>query len=464
MSKMNLTRRQALMSSLFGAGALGLRALATGLPLSLIVDPRRALADGTTGACGDASKAQFIIFQTSGNGDAINASVPGTYEDAQIVHSPDPSMAPAQISIAGQTYTAATPWATLANIPGAGNVLDRTTFWHLMTSTPVHPKEPEVLELMGATQAGEMLPSILAKQLAPCLGTIQTQPIALGATNPSEALQFGGQALPVIPPIALKATLTNPSGEITKLQPLRDQTLNQLYDVYKNSATPAQRAYIDSLVVSQEQVRGIRQDLLNQLASIKDNFVPSQILAAITLIQMKVTPVITIHIPFSGDNHRDNALATETAQTVGDPKTPQTVTGVLAISQLMQALAAAGLQDQVTFMSLNVFGRTLGPDPSLGNGNGRQHNQNHQVSITIGKPFRPGVIGAVAAMDPNNMLKDYGATSIDSKTGNGGPGGDIAAVDTLASFGKTILAGVGVDAGTIDGQVRGGTVISGALA
>ncbi len=56
-----------------------------------------------------------------------------------------------------------------------------------MTNTPVHPKEPEVLELMGATQAGEMFPSMLAKPLAPCLGTIQPQPISVGATTPSEA-------------------------------------------------------------------------------------------------------------------------------------------------------------------------------------------------------------------------------------------------------------------------------------
>jgi hypothetical protein len=115
-------------------------------------------------------------------------------------------------------------------------------------------------------------------------------------------------------------------------------------------------------------------------------------------------------------------------------------------------------------MSLNVFGRTLGPDPSLGNGNGRQHNQNHQVSITIGKQFRPGVVGAVAAMDPSNMVKDYGATAIDSQTGKGGTGGDIAATDTLASFGKTMMASVGVDSGTIDAQIRGGAVIRGGLA
>src|SRR5262249_40207625 len=194
----------------------------------------------------------------------------------------DPAMAPTNIILQGRTTLAAAPWATLPQ-----NVLDRTSFWHLMTNTPVHPKEPDVLQLMGATNAGEMLPSILAKQLAPCLGTLQSQPISLGATSPAEGLTYGGAALPIIPALALKSTLTSAPGPLTNLQPLRDQTLNQLYDLYKNGATPAQRAYVDSLVNSQRQVRGINQDLLNALTSIKDNSASSQVLAAITLIQMK---------------------------------------------------------------------------------------------------------------------------------------------------------------------------------
>ena len=327
-----------------------------------MLDPRRALADSPAPACAASAKAQFIIFSTSGSGDPINASVPGTYEDAKVVHSLDPTMAPTNLTIAGQSYKAAAPWATL---PQA--VLDRTCFWHLMTNTPVHPKEPDVLKLMGAAMAGEMLPSILARELAPCLGTVQSQPISLGATSPSEGLTYGGQALPIIPALALKATLTSPAGPLTNLQPLRDQTLNQLYDLYRNGASMEQKAYIDSLVTSQQQVRSIKQSLLNQLASIKDNSPASQIVAAITLVQMKVTPVITIHIPFGGDNHRDVGLQAETTQTVS---------GVASIASLMAQLSSAGLEDQVAFVSLNVFGRTLGP----GNTDGRQHNQNHQVS------------------------------------------------------------------------------------
>ncbi len=438
---MTVTRRDALLSTLFGAGYVGLRALATGLPASLLMNPRRALADPALSACAAPSRAQYVIFCTSGNGDPINASVPGAYEDANIVHSPDPALAPKPLTIRGQQHMAAAPWSTLPQ-----NVLDRTVFWHLMTNTPVHPKEPQVLELMGATPANEMLPSLLAKQLAPCLGTIQAQPISIGAATPSEALSYGGAALPVVPALALKATLTNPAGPLTALQPLRDSTLNQLYDLYKNSASPAQRQYLDSLVTSQQQVRGIKQSLLSALSSIQDNTAASQVLAAVTLIQMNVSPVIAIHIPFGGDNHRDIALATETAETVS---------GVATLVSLMQQLSRTGLQDKVTFVSLNVFGRTLGP----GNADGRQHNGNHQVSITIGKPFRGGVIGSVGPVAP-----DYGASNVDSKTGTGSASGDIWAVDTLAAFGQTMLAAIGADPAVITSPSGTGTVVTAALA
>src|SRR5258708_28648327 len=204
---MTLTRRQAILSTLFGTGYVGLRALAPGLPASFLLTPRRALAANPAPACGLAARAQYFVFNTSGGGDPINASVPGTYGDPGIVHSLDPAMAPTPLTLRGQAQTAAAPWATL---PQA--VLDRTCFWHLMTDTPVHPKEPDVLKLMGATYGGEMLPSLPAKNMAPCLGTIQSQPLVLGATSPAEGLSFGGAALPIVPALALKATLTNPMG------------------------------------------------------------------------------------------------------------------------------------------------------------------------------------------------------------------------------------------------------------
>jgi hypothetical protein len=436
-----ISRREALLSTLFGAGYVGLRALATGLPAALLMDPRRALAAVPGSVQPPSLPPQFVIMSTSGLGDPINANAPGTYADPNIAHSQDPTMAPTSLTVGGQSTTAAAPWASLPQ-----NVLDRTCFWHIATTTPVHPKEPDVLKLMAQTQGEEMLPSLLAKQLAPALGTIQSQPIALGAATPSEGLTYGGQALPIIPALALKATLTSATGPLTNLQGLRDQTMTSLYSLYRTGATKAQQQYIDSLVTSQQQVRSINQSLLSQLASIKDNTPASQILAAITLIQMKVTPVLSIHIPFGGDNHSDANLANETTQTVA---------GVATIASLMSQLQAAGLADQVTFMTLNVFGRTIGPSNTMG----RQHNPNHQVSITIGKPFKGGIIGGVAPVEG-----DYGAVAFDSKSGAASASGDVPPNASLASFGQTMLAAVGTPAASIATQVTSGVVVSGALA
>jgi hypothetical protein len=445
------------MSTLFGAGYVGLRSLVTGIPAAVLLRGPRALADAPV-----APKGQYFILQTSGQGDPINANVPGTYTDTKITHSADPTMAPTSMMVGSTPTTAALPWSTLPS-----SVLARTTFWHIMTNTPVHPREPDVMSLLNTTQANEMLPSLLTKALAPTLGTnvavdgtitngtLQQQPITLGAINPSEGLRFGGQALPIIPPLALKATLANPNGTlagITSLQKLRDDTLSQISDIYRRTATKAQKSYLDSVITSQTQIRSIDQNLLDALAGITDNSVASQITAAIVLIQMNVTPVVAIHIPFGGDNHSDVGLAGEAKQTVA---------GVASIASLMAQLATAkdvqgtSLVDQVSFLSLNVFGRTIGPV----NTDGRQHNPNHQVSLAIGKPFRGGIIGGVAPVGT-----DYGALAIDSSSGAGQAGGDIPANETLASFGKTVLAAVGVDAATIDKTVTFGKVVKGALA
>src|SRR5512141_1232647 len=95
-----ITRRQTLLPMLFGAGSVGLRALATGLPPSLLLFPRKTLAG--LPACADKNKAQYIIFNTSGAGDPINANVPGTYDDPKIVHGSDPALAPTTLTLAGK--------------------------------------------------------------------------------------------------------------------------------------------------------------------------------------------------------------------------------------------------------------------------------------------------------------------------------------------------------------------------
>ena len=172
-------------------------------------------------------------------------------------------------------------------------------------------------------------------------------------------------------------------------------------------------------------------------------------MVAIVLIQMNVSAVISIHIPFGGDNHFDAGLGTETAQT---PSGMQAIADLMA--QLQSATNANGsLIDQVSFLSLNVFGRTLGP----ANTDGRQHNDKHQLSLAIGKPFAGGIIGGVGPVG-----SDFGALSIDSTSG--APNGDIAPGDTLGAFGKTMMAAVGIDQTTIDSAIATGKVVQAALA
>lgn len=458
---MSLSRRDALMATLFGGSMIGLRSIASGLPVKMLMNPKKALADLQAAQClGDPTKAQFVILQTSGSGDPFSCNAPGTYDDggmgtgtnyAALSHPSDAAtnvtgIDPVSIALGGRNFKAAGPWSTLP-----ASVLSRTSVFHLMTNTPVHPKEPQVLQLMGSTIYNEMFPSLLAMQLAPCLGggTLQTQPISVGAASPSESLTFKGQALPTIPPTSLAATLTSSSATafkgMTNLQALRDQTLNDMYQYYKDSSqtSPAQKAYIDSMVTSQQQVRGIAQSQLAMLSGITKNDSNAQITAAIALILMKVTPVIAVHFPFGGDNHADPNLTTEATQTVS---------GMAAINQLMTQLAAAGLQDQVTFLSLNVFGRTMDVTKYA---DGRTHNPDHQVSLMIGKGFKGGVVGGIgpANSKAGQTSGDFGCLPIDSTTGVASAGGDVAPLDTLASWAKTVMTGVGVASAQVDSAI-----------
>ncbi len=473
---MKLTRRDALFATLFGGSMIGLRSIATGLPVKFLLDPGKALADLKDAQCSiDASLAQFVVLNTSGNGDPFGCNAPGTYDDggagtgtdySKLVHPSDAQSGVVginkqTISLGGKNYGAAGPWSTLTPA-----TLSRMSVCHLMTNTPVHPKEPQVLQLMGATQYQEMFPSVIAKSLAPCLGTLQAQPISIGASSPSEALTFGGQALPTIPPRALKATLTNPVNTLSTVQHLRDDTLQKMHDFYASGAvkvSAAQKQYVDAYITSQQQVRNIDQNtlaMLNSIGGTGSTTNSDQVTAAIALILMGVSPVIAVHFPFGGDNHADTNFAAEAAQTVS---------GMAAMVDLLSRLpksvnGVAELTDKVTFINLNVFGRTM---DAAKNTAGRNHNQDHQVSMMIGAGFKSGVVGGVGPS--NKTLKqganDWGCLKIDSGSGVGNPAsGDIDPVDTLASWAKTVMRGVGIDQATTDAQIGSGKVITAALA
>ena len=156
------TKRRFIRNSLFGAGLLGLRALASGLPISLLANPHKASAD--TAACppNAVTAPQYLILSTSGGGDPLNANVPGCYVNPNIYHPADPPMAPTNMTIGGGTTR-----RRAAVDPMAPSILSRTCFFHHATYTNAHGDAPKVNRLMGAVQRQEMLVSLIAKNLAP---------------------------------------------------------------------------------------------------------------------------------------------------------------------------------------------------------------------------------------------------------------------------------------------------------
>jgi hypothetical protein len=432
-----LNRRQLLGSALAGAGLIGLRAMATGLPISFLMNPKSARAEGSC-----AANAQFLVLSMSANGDALNCNVPGTYDlpssfAAGTVNHSDPidmSMAATSLTIGGKKWTAAKPWSTLPQ-----SILDRSVFFHHLTGTANHGELGRVLELFGALRRGQWLPSYFATNLQSCFNTVQVQPVTIGG----EQLSFQGQYLPKLTPTGLKAVLAGPTGLAAQLQTLRDDTLNKLNATLKQnrSQTTAERAYLDNMALSQTDLRTMIGQVATDLATITADDASNQVIAAALLIKMNVTPVVTIHLPFSGDNHTDNNFTNEATQTAAS---------VNNIKALMTKLTAYGLQDKVTFATLNVFGRAF---DTL---NGRGHNASHSVSLMIGKGFKGGVVGGIV---PGGHAAD-----IDSATGLASDKGDLAATDSLASLAKTLGVGMGLTDAQVSDQITSGVSIRSVIA
>jgi len=439
---MTWTRRDLLTHTLLGTASLAVRSMVSGVPAAWLLSPRTALAQAAADCA--ITDPQFLVLSASDKGDPINANTPGSYTDAGVHHSPDPAMAATSVRLGDSSHTAALPWSTLS-----ASVLGRATFFHHATRTNAHPNHPKVLALMGQTRRGEMLPSILAKVLAPCLGTIQAEPVAVGAQDSAELLRFEGRSLAALSPRALKTVLGSGSGPLANLnalQGLRDRDLNRMNALFKEHGTNVQRAFLDRLARSQREARAIPEELLGTLASITSNDVHGQILAASALIKMKVAPVVSLHIPFGGDNHADPDFADETEQTIA---------GVDSIGELMAQLARDGLADNVTFALLNVFGRTL---ISSGTG-GRNHNPDHAVSLIVGSRMRAGVVGGLVRSG-----KDVAASPIDGSTGAAAAGGDISVDASLGALGKTLGAALGLGQDVLDQEILSGKVVRGALA
>jgi hypothetical protein len=447
-----ITRRESLLAGLFGSGYIGLRALATGLPAWFLLNPRRATAQDLQCMLAAANNKQFLVLSTSSNGDPINCNAPGTYEATDIIHpTVDSEMQATTIQVGGQTLGAPLPWAdpsvmgttsstTLGKIPTGqfpSTLLARTCFFHHQTGTVVHGDQPKVMKVMGSTSGGEMMVSAFAKHLAICFGTVRTEPIAVGAgSNGGEFVSFAGRTLPSISPQQLKQLLTGSTTDpLVKLQAQRDTDLDSMNALIKSqyAAGSVQAQFLDALASSQTQLRTTANQIGTALANIKGNDVTSQTWAAAALIAAKVTPVVTMHIPFGGDNHSDNNLQAES---------DQYYTGVGAINALFTNLASlpGTLADQVSFATMNVFGRNLSGISKVTSRTGRDHWGNHNVMVMVGKNFKSSVVGGVLA----DSSGGYAANGINPSTGLGSASGGIMAGDTLVAAARTLGAGLGI--------------------
>jgi hypothetical protein len=472
MTKPVLTRRNALLSGLFGSGYLGLKAMATGLPAWFIANPRSATAQDLQCAIQAKDSLQYLIMNVSSMGDPISCNCPGTYDGdaAAAIHPDDTKMAPVQMALGDKMYTAATPWSTLLT-----QFTSRTNFFHHVTLANNHGDQAKVSRLMGATTGGEMLVSAYAKILSGCLGTVQPEPVALAAGGTAtELVSYEGRTMPAVSPTQLRQLLTGSSGSsfggggipggknggsaanvLVALRPIRDTYLNKLNDLAKQDATGVQQKFLDALSNSQTQVRSLKDTLANLLGSINGDDVQGQALAAAALIAANVTPVVTVKVDFGGDNHSDANLANEvTAHT--DSKR-----GVAGINMILQALLDNSLQDKVTFSSLNVFGRNLNGISKTESKQGRDHYGSHSVAVMIGKNVAPGITGGVTNVSGGfgSSGTALGAGDIDSSTGMVAPsGGDVVRTDTHVAMARTLGAALGIPQSQMDtALVAGGT-------
>jgi len=327
-----------------------------------------------------------------------------------------------------------------------------------------------------------MLVSAYASHLAGCLGTVQPEPVSLAAGgNASELVSYQGRTMPPVSPTQLRQLLTGSSGGgfgggggprpgggsssgnvLVQLRSIRDSYLDKLNELAKSDGTGVQKKFLDALSQSQQQVRSLSDSLATLLGSINADDVAGQALAAAALIKANVTPVVTVKIDFGGDNHSDSNLANEVAAHT------DTKRGVAGINLVLQALIDNGLQDQVTFSTLNVFGRNLNGISKTESKAGRDHYGNHSVAVMIGKNVAPGVTGGVMNVSGGfgSSSTALGAGDIDSASGSVVSGGDVPRTETHVAMARTLGAALGIPQAQMDKslvQGSGGKVIPATL-
>lgn len=439
------TRRDLLKLLAGSSGLMVLRAAAVGLPVSFLRQPLAHAADACSPAIlTDPNAPDFLLMSLSFSGDPLNANTPGSYV-SESVNNPNPDMAPVNFKLGAYATRAALPWSTLPAAMAA-----RTGFVHHRTGAIGHNQFSAVTKLMGAMKnpegrGEESLPAGIAQETAAALGTLQAEPVSLS----SAPVTMGGMAVQTLKPSSLFSLFTPAESALNDLAGLRDTTVDALHAALKANGTRSQKRFLDRYVAGRDQARTLGDclgTLLEELPLVAGDVdgARDQMLGAIALFKLNVTPVVTITMPFGGDNHTDEDFTREKDQTVAS---------VEALKYMWTKLSDYGLADRVTFANLNVFGRTI-----LRADGGRSHNQEHHVMVITSRRLKGGVYGGLA-----RNASDFGATAIDSASGASRPSADIPVEETLQAAAKTMAAAVGVSTERVDTRITGGKIIRAAM-
>ena len=400
---------------------------------------------------------KYLIMSHQRGGDPANANVPGTYP-ARNNDSNDPLSGiqhpttaeydraagfetPSTFTLGNQTVKAAQPWSTLP-----ADLRERFAFWHHPTYNSAHTDFDNTMRINGAIKGPDgtgtdQIDSLIAQETYASLNCVTRAPISLGGT----AIEFAGTSVPIIRPRDIQSLFASSINDLELMVNMRDRFIDQTYQQIKDNGTPAQKNFLDDYAISREAAKNVGDNLANLLNGSSD---PARI--AVALIQLNVSPLITVGLGFGGDNHRDGDLINEVDSTSDN--------AIPFINTLWNELKRANLQDSVVFSSLNVFGRTL----VRNNDEGRDHNSEHHAMMAFGPNIKGGVVGGLEPYQRRRNQGDFKATAINSQTG-GSANPDIPHEETFVSVGKTLAKAVGVSDEQIEKRFDGGRIITGAL-
>ena len=96
--------------------------------------------------------------------------------------------------------------------------------------------------------------------------------------------------------------------------------LDDLYSELRVNGTRSQKTFLDQYATSRIQARSLGENLGELLEALptdpdNNNGAIDQVVAAVALARLGVSPVITINIPFGRDNHQDTTLEVESQET-----------------------------------------------------------------------------------------------------------------------------------------------------